>query len=122
MKTCKSIPISKAASVDIHQVNVAIDGIDCSKIKGSFRVHLLKDGQRIASRFMCRPSQIDAQTEDAGADAIAHFDFLLPFDAVADGKLSAEVERVGTTEFAESVPAAQMGNPRMSVYLILTIE
>jgi tyrosinase len=84
-KTRKSVPLSEAVAVNTRQVNVAVEGLDRARIPGSFKVHLLKDGQRIASRFMFQPSGGADYVEAIVANQFAHFDFLLPIDAVADG-------------------------------------
>ena len=105
-----SVPVSEAVTVDTRQVNVAIEDLDCAKITGSFKVHLLKDGQRIASRFMFQPSGGTDHVEAVGATRFAHFDFLLPIDAVADGKLSVEVEPLETSA-RRARPARTDGPP-----------
>lgn len=117
-KARKSVPISEAVTVDTRQVNVAIEGLECARIAGSFRVHLLKDGRRIASRFMFQSSGAD-HVEAIGTSRFAHFDFLLPIAAVEGGKLSVEVEPIDASVLGERVPPGQMGHPTMSVYLML---
>ena len=118
-KTRKSVPISEAVAVNTRQVNVGIEGLDRAGIPGSFKVHLLKDGQRIASRFMFQPSGGADNVDAIAANRFAHFDFLLPIDAVADGKLSVEVEPLETDTPGERVPPESIGHPTMSVYLML---
>jgi len=50
-KVRKSVPLSTTASVNTREVNVAVEGLDPTAIRGSFIVHLVKNGRRIASRF-----------------------------------------------------------------------
>jgi tyrosinase len=121
-KARKSVPVSEVVAVDTRQVNVAIEGLDCARIAGSFRVHLIKDGRRIASRFMLQPSGEPNHVEAIGANRFAHFDFLLPIDAVAGGKLSVEIEALEASGLGERVPPEQVGHPTMSVYLMLETE
>jgi tyrosinase len=121
-KTRKSASISEVVAVDTRQVNIAVEGLDCARIPGSFKVHLLKDGQRIASRFMFQPSEGADPVEAIGANRFAHFDFLLPIDAVADGKLSVEVEPLDASVLGERVPPELIGHPTISVYLMLETE
>jgi hypothetical protein len=121
-KTRKSVTISDAAVVNTRQVNVAVEGLDRTRIPGSFKVHLLKDGRRIASRFMFQPSAGADHVEAIDANRYAHFDFLLPIDAVADGKLSVEVEPLETSAIGERVPPESIGHPTMSVYLMLETQ
>lgn len=118
-KSRTSVPISEAAAVDTRQVNVRVEGVDHTGIPGPFKVHLLKNGQRIASRFMFQPSGGAEHDEAVAGHRFAHFDFLLPIDAVADGKLSVEVEPLETATPGERVPPEQIGRPTMSVYLML---
>lgn len=118
-KTRKAVPISEAVAVDTRQVNVGVEGLDRAGIPGSFKVHLLKDGQRIASRFMFQPSGGADHVEAIAGNRFAHFDFLLPIDAVADGTLSVEVEPLETSTPGECIPPESIGHPTMSVYLML---
>ncbi|HEX8455244.1 MAG TPA: hypothetical protein VF647_24400 [Longimicrobium sp.] len=118
-KTRKSAPISEAVAVDTRQVNVAVDGLDVAGIAGSFKVHLLKDGQRIASRFMFRPSAGSDPADAIAGNRIVHFDFLLPLDAVADGKLSVEVEPLEPSTPGDLVSPESIGHPTLSVCLML---
>lgn len=118
-KSRKSVPLPEAAAVDTRQVNVCVEGLDLAGIPGSFKVHLLKDGRRIASRFMFQPSGGADHVEAVAGSRFAHFDFLLPIDAVADGKLSVEVEPLETSAPGERIPPESIGHPTMSVYLML---
>jgi tyrosinase len=118
-KTRKSVPIPGVVAVDTRQVNVAVEGLDRSMIPGSFKVHLLKDGRRIASRFMFQASGSAEHVEALSGNRFAHFDFLLPIDAVADGTLSVEVEPLETSAPGELVSPESIGRPTMSVYLML---
>jgi tyrosinase len=118
-KSRKSVPISEAVAVNTRQVNVAVEGLDPAGVPGSFTVHLLRDGQRIASRFMFRPSRGVGPTDAGAEDRFAHFDFLLPIDAVADGMLTVEVEPLEPTTRGERVPPESIGHPTISAYLML---
>lgn len=91
-KVRTSIPLSCAAAVDTSQANVAVEGLDRTAIPGSFTVHLLKDGAPIASRFLCQPTDPKEAVETGGEDRFARFDFVLPIEAVAGGRLSVEIE------------------------------
>ena len=118
-KSRKSVSISETVVVNTREVNVAVEGLDPSAIATSFSVHLVKDGRRIASRFFF-------QTSD-GADAAsprepAHFDFLLPIDVVADGKLSVEIEPAGSPLPGQRPQLELMGHPTLRVYLMLESE
>jgi tyrosinase len=120
-KIRKSVPLSQEATVDVRQVYVAVEGIDLAGIPSSFSVHLLKDGRRIASRFMFRPSGGEDLGDEPESPRLAHVDFPLPIDAVAGGRLSVEIEPTEPSS-ADGRPLESMGHPRMSVYLMLEIE
>src|ERR1700761_3902015 len=82
-KTRKSVPISETVAVNTREVNVAIEGVDRIGIAGSFTVHLIKNRERIASRFFFQPSDGMEAVEAGGENQFARFDFLLPIEVVA---------------------------------------
>src|SRR5262245_43132480 len=96
-KARKSVSIAEKVAVNTREVNVAVEGLDPRAIPGSFRVHLVKDGQRIASSFFFQaPDDANSAQSDASRQ-LAHFDFLLPIDVVADGEFGVEIEPAGST-------------------------
>ena len=115
-KTSRSAPVERGASVDPQRVTVTVDGVNRLKIPGSFKVHLFKDGQRLASRFLFQPNEPET-CETCVKNAIAHFDFDLPLQDVAGGELRAEVEPVDTSFVGARFPTKLMGNPTISVHL-----
>jgi tyrosinase len=118
-KTRKSVPLSEAVAVNTREVNVAVEGLDPSAIAGSFAVHLLKDERRIASRFFFQASGGADAAQPGPPPQLAHFDFLLPIDVVADGKLTVEIEPAGSPLPGQRPQLEQMGHPTLSVYLML---
>jgi tyrosinase len=118
-KARKSVPMSETVAVNTREVNVAIEGLDPAGIGRSFSVHLIKDGKRIASRFFFQPSDSADASQSDRPSQLAHFDFLLPIDVVAGGRLRVEIEPVGSTVPGEPPPPEQMGHPTLSVYLML---
>jgi tyrosinase len=118
-KTRKSVPLSEAVAVNTREVNVAVEGLDPSAIAGSFAVHLLKDERRIASRFFFHASGGADAAQRGPPPQLAHFDFLLPIDVVADGKLTVEIEPAGSPLPGQRPQLEQMGHPTLSVYLML---
>jgi tyrosinase len=118
-KTRKSVPLSEAVAVNTREVNVAVEGLDPSAIAGSFAVHLLKDERRIASRFFFQASGGADAAQPGPPPQLAHFDFLLPIDVVADGKLTVEIEPAGSPLTGQRPQLEQMGHPTLSVYLML---
>lgn len=113
-KTSRSAPIERGVAIDPQRVNVTVDGVNRLKIPGSFTVHLFKDGERLASSFFFQPNEPET-CETCVKNAIAHFDFELPLEAVAGGELRAVVEPVDTSFVGDRFPTRLMGNPRISV-------
>jgi hypothetical protein len=118
-KVRRSVPISTAVGIHTSEVNVVVEGLDASNIPGSFSVHLLKDGQRIASRFFVQPSVGSSPAASSGADQLAHFDFTLPIDVVKDGKFSVEIVPLNPIPAGEPSLSERIGQPTLSVYLML---
>jgi tyrosinase len=105
--------------VNTREVNVAIEGVDSGAIADSFSVHLVKDGRRIASRFFFQaPGGADA-AQPGSPPQLAHFDFLLPIDMVADGKLTVEIEPAESPLTGQRPELKPMGQPTLRVYLML---
>ncbi|MCF8476857.1 MAG: hypothetical protein K9G60_07480 [Pseudolabrys sp.] len=121
-KASKSVPISEAVAVNGREVNVAIEGLDLAGIARSFAVHLVKDGQRIASRFFFQPSFGTDPAQSGRPSELAHCDFLLSFDVVADAKLQVEIEPHEPTAPGEPIRPEQIGAPTLSVYLMLETD
>ncbi|MDP1585261.1 MAG: hypothetical protein Q8M18_17725 [Bradyrhizobium sp.] len=118
-KTRKSVPISEAVTVNTREVNVAVEGLDPGAIAGSFAVHIVKDNRRIASRFFFQASDGADAAKPGALRQPVRFDFLLPIDVVADGKLTVEIEPAGSPEPAQRPELERMGHPTLSVYLML---
>ena len=116
LKTSRSAPIERGVSVDPQRVTVTVDGVNRLKIPGSFKVHLFKDGQWLASRFLFQPNEPET-CETCVKNAIAHFDFDLPLQEVSGGELRAEVEPVDTSFVGARFPTRLMGQPKISVHL-----
>ena len=118
-KTRKSVPISEAVVVNTREVNVAVEGLDPSAIAGSFAVHILKNGRRIASRFFFQASDGADAAQPGSPPQLARFDFPLPIDVVAGGKLTVEIEPAGSPLPGQRPDLERMGHPTLSVNLML---
>lgn len=118
-KTRKSVPISEAVTVNTREVNVAVEGLDPGAITGSFAVHIVKDNRRIASHFYFQASDGADPAQPGALRQPVRFDFLLPIDVVADGKLTVEIEPAGSPQPAQRPELERMGHPTLSVYLML---
>jgi hypothetical protein len=120
-KTLSTLPAAKMVSVQTSHVNVHIEGLNRLTIPGSFAVHLLKDGERIASKGFFQPNEVN-KCENCVENAIVHFDFELPLDAVSNGRLSVEVEPRNKNFVGSSIPHKLMGNPTIEVQLLMQTE
>ena len=117
-ETKQFAPASEGFSVDPEMVNVHVGGVNRLNIPGSFKVHLLKDGEIISSRAVFQPVEPE-QCENCKKNAIAGFDFELPLAAISGGKLSVKVEPVDKSFVGGKFPDKMMGNPTVDVHLRL---
>jgi tyrosinase len=120
-KTLLTTTASKKFSVATDRVDVRVDGIDRLKIPGSFKVHLLKDGKRIATKGFFQTAEAD-KCETCASNAIAHFDFELPLADVSNGRLEVAVEPIDKSFIGDRFPNKLMGNPTVSVHLPMSTE
>jgi tyrosinase len=120
-KVQRAIAASQQFSVQTEKVNVRVEGLNRLKIPGSFKVHLLKDGKPIASRAFFQPSEVE-KCETCVNNAVVHFDFELPLEAVQGGKLGVWVEPVNKKVVGDRFPNKLMGNPTVDVRFLLTTE
>ena len=101
---------------------MTIEGLDASRVEGSFKVHLFVDGTRIASRFMLQPSG-EQPDSAAAASRNARFDFVVPLDAVRKGKLYVKVEPLQERARSGAPAAAEvLSRSTLSVRLLLRPE
>jgi hypothetical protein len=122
MKERKKLQISKAATANTQYVNVAIEDIDLRRVSGSFTVHLLLNGEILASRCLYRPSVGAELFDSPGASHFAHIDFHLPIDAIEGGTLSVEVESLDDSVLEKRILVEHLGNPTMAIYLMLETQ
>ena len=108
-KRRKSVPITETVIVDTREANVMVQGVDCQAIGGSFKVHLFRNDERIASRFFL-------QASDRPTDRYANFDFILPLETVSRARLRVEIERA---EPGSGPWSGDVGTPELSVCLML---
>jgi tyrosinase len=120
-KTFLTTTASKTFSVDTNRVNVRVDGVNRLKIPGSFKVVLLRDGKQIASKGFFQPIEVE-KCENCVKNAIAHFDFELPLAEVSTGKLEIAIQPVDKTFVGNRFPNKLMGNPTITVNLLMKTE
>jgi hypothetical protein len=115
-KTRITIPASQKFSVQTSHVNVRVQGINPVAIPGSFSVHLLKDGERIASKGFFQHSQHIEKAETYTEHKTVYFDFELPLEAISNGEFEVEVEAAKQSSVQSDF---LKGSPTVEVYLLL---
>ena len=120
-KTKGSTPASEKFLVHTDRVNIRVKGVNRLKIPGSFKVHLLKDENVIASKAFFQPTEVE-KCENCVENAVVHFDFEIPLKEVSKGKLSVWVEPLDHSSFGDHFPHKMMGNPTVNVRLLLSHE
>lgn len=108
-------------SVNANFANIRIKGIDRSKIPCSFKVHLLKNNQVIASRVFFQGTNVDFP-ENISGPKLVHFDFELPITLVSDGVFGFWVEPVDHGLFGDHFPHGLVGNPTVNIRLLVRAE
>lgn len=108
-------------SVKTDRVNVRVQGVNRLKIPGSFRVHLLKNGDVIRSRFFFQPNEVE-KCENCVQNAVVHFDFELPLETVSGGELAVWVEPVNKNFVGDRFPSKMMGDPTVEARFLLSNE
>ncbi len=117
-KTQLAVAASQNFSVNSTLVNVRVKNLNRLAIPGSFEVDLLRDGNKIASTSFFQPKEAE-KCETCVNNAIVHFDFELPLQAISDGELSVVVRPLDTSFIGDSFPHKMMGNPTIDVRLLI---
>jgi tyrosinase len=120
-KAHRAVPVDRPVSINPRRATVSVDGVNRLAIPGSFEVHLMKDGERLASRFLFQPEEVE-KCETCVDNPIAHFDFDLPLDEVSKGRLTVQVEPIDKSFVGDRFPTKLMGEPKISVYLPVRTE
>ena len=121
LKTSRAVSVGRTVSIDPQRATVSVTGINRVKIPGSFSVNLLKDGKRIASRFLFQADEAD-KCETCAENAMAQFAFDLPLGEITGGKLSVEVEPVNKEIVGARFPSKLMGSPKIEVNIPLQTD
>lgn len=103
-------------------VSVRVKEIDRLAIPGSFDVHLLADGEVIATRGFFQPTQ-PRECANCVKNGLINIDFRLDQEQILDRKLSVEIEPLGAfQDVGPRFPLAQAGNPTINARLLLEDE
>ncbi len=117
LKTKGTSSAKEKFTVHTEMVNVRVKGVNRLKIPGSFDIHLQKDGVTIATRGFFQPNDVE-KCANCVENAIVHFDFKLPVEAIAHGTLSISVVPLSTPE--TDFPLSKLGHPTINVRLLLS--
>jgi tyrosinase len=124
-QTERSVLLGRSFRANTDRVNVRVVGLNSTKIPGSFIVHLLNDGQIVASSAFFQSAPLDESEQHAmhhEVHADLSFDFELPLDVISKGELSVRVEPVDKSFVGPEFPPKLMGNPKIEVNILLRQE
>lgn len=100
------------------EVAVRVEAIQRMNVPGSFVVHLLADGQRVASRAFFQPNDPRGCSTCVTIPDVS-LEFRLPADQVLDRALSVAIEVPGQEEIGAGFPLRSVGSPRIKASLLL---
>jgi hypothetical protein len=110
---------SRKFTVKSDLVNVRVKGLNRLKVPGSFYVHLLRDGEIIATTGFFQPHEVE-KCASCVKNAIVNFDFELPLTEINQGKLGVKVVPFFTDFVGDEIPAKLMGDPTVEVHFIVS--
>jgi hypothetical protein len=115
-RSSRTIKSSDTFSIDPTIANIRVKDVNRLNIPGSFTVHLLKDGERIASTGFFQPTE-PGSCKTCQKNAIMHFDFELPVEHISGSKLSVHVEPDNKDIVGDRIPYRMMGGPKIEISL-----
>ena len=99
-------------------VSVRVKDIDRLNIPGSFQVHLLADGQTIATRAFFQPAT-PRDCANCRENGLINVNFRVDQDKILDRKLTVEITVPSQHEAGTQFPLSQAGNPTINARLLL---
>ena len=116
-----TVTFGTAFNAVVDRVRVRVSGVNRLVIPGSFDVHFMVDDEIVETSSMFQP--VEASTcPNCSKNALVHFDFEVPIDLIAKGKLSARVEPHNKDIIGDFVPSKLMGNPSIQISIPLADE
>ncbi len=104
-----------------NKANIRVDGIDRTKVPGSFTIYLLKNNEVIDQRGFFQKNE-PIKCHNCVENPIVFFDFELPINEVSDGTFSVEVEPSDKSFIGDRIPMEMLGKPSININLLLTDE
>ena len=102
-------------------VSVRVKDIDRLNIPGSFQVHLLADGQPIATRAFFQPAT-PRNCSNCRDHGLINVNFRVDQAEILDRKLTVEIHVPSQEEAGTEFPLSQAGNPTINARLLLQDE
>ena len=99
-------------------VSVRVKDIDRLNIPGSFQVHLLADGERIATRAFFQPAT-PRNCANCREHGLINVNFRVDQEKILDKKLTVEIHVPSQAEAGTRFPLSQAGNPTINARLLL---
>ncbi|MCI4669182.1 MAG: tyrosinase family protein [Bacteroidia bacterium] len=112
---------SEKVRVESAKAVVRVDGIDRTKIPGSFKIYLLRNDQVIDQRGFFQKNQ-PVKCHNCVENPLVYFDFELPLELISGATFSFEVEPSNKSFIGSRVPLEMLGEPVMNVNLLITDE
>jgi tyrosinase len=113
-----SLGIARTFAADDEEVDVRVADLNRTKIPGTFKVHLLKDGEVLGTSVFFQPDEVEKCANCMQIPTV-HFDFRLPLAAVKGGELSIRVEPKKKEMYGDTVPLKVLGTPTITVSLLM---
>ena len=99
-------------------IAVTVEDIERLNVPGSFVVHLLADGEPVASRAFFQPSNPTECATCATVPKIS-LEFRVPRDKVLDRKLTVKIDVPSQEAIGAAFPLSQVGQPTIRANLLL---
>jgi hypothetical protein len=103
------------------EVSLRVKGIERLRIRGSFVVHLMNNGQTLAQRAFFQSSD-PAKCDNCVKRATVDFNFVLDRDLLAGKSIEVRIETLAPDRIDRWVPLHQVGNPTVNVRELLVLE
>jgi hypothetical protein len=115
----RSLAASKSFTIkSSSEVAVRVENLERLKVPGSFIVHLLADGEPVASRAFFQPGN-PSRCKTCATIPEVGLEFRLSAEKVLDKSLSVKVEVPGQEEIGAGFPLSSLGTPQIKASLLL---
>lgn len=95
-------------------LSIRVKDINRAQIPGTFVVHLLADGERIARQAFFQPTE-PGICPNCSKNAKVSVDFRIPADKILDRKLSIEIHVLSQRAIGTRFPLSEVGEPTINV-------